>query len=729
MFDTELQDALRLRRAGKFAEAAALYGEILKADPAHFEALHSLGIVHYQTGRLEEAERLMAEAVKLRPESPDALYNRASLLARLGRVDESLASFGRAISAKPDYVEALTNRGVLLSNAGRFAEAILDFDRVTAMHPGFAQGWRNRTGVFEALGRLEEALASVEKLIELDPKDWTALIKRADLLLQLNRASEAEQAYGKYLALQPSDPGAWNRRGIAAAELKRKEEALASFDRAVALAPADPDFRNNRANALFEAKRFAEAAADYEKSLALAPNLPYAEGYLLQCRLRCCDWGSVAPLRRRVAEGLRAGRQVIDPLSNVAVSLSPAEQLRCARIWVAESRPADSRPLWRGERYAHDKIRVAYLSADYRLHPVAHLIAGVFEQHDRERTEIFGVSFTPPGENAMRSRIAKACDQFHDVHAMTDRATAELLRGLEVDIAVDLMGFTDGNRQGILAMRPAPVQVNWLGYPSTMGAAYIDYLLADETVIPLADRLHFSEQAAYLPDCYLPGDSKRPVSAHAPGRIEAGLPKEGFVFASFNDSYKIAPEIFEVWMRLVNAVEKSVLWLGQTNPSVIANLKREAWSRGIAPERIVFANYVPSMDDHLARLSLADLILDTLPYNAHASASDALWAGVPLVTCEGGTFAGRVAASALKAARLPELITRSLADYEALALKLARDPASLVAIKARLASARDRLPLFDTARFTRHLESAYRTMRERARSGAAPQSFAVSTEP
>jgi predicted O-linked N-acetylglucosamine transferase (SPINDLY family) len=728
MFDSELQNALRLRRAGKLAEAAAVYGEILKSDPSHFEALHSLGLVRYQTGQLNEAERLIGEAVKVRPMAADALFNRASLLARLGRVEESLVSFGRAIAAKPDYIEALTNRGVLLSNIGRFAEALSDFDQVTARWPGFAQGWRNRTSALEALGRLEDALASAEKVTALEPKDASALLKRADLLLQLNRTSEAEPAYGSYLVLQPGDAGAWNRRGIASAELKRKEEALASFDRAVALSPGDADFRINRANALFEGKRFAEAAGDYEKALALAPDLPYAEGYLLQCRLRCCDWNGLAPLRRRVAEGLRAGRRVIDPLSNLADSTLPAEHLQCARIWVADAYPSAQAPLWRGERYRHGKIRVAYLSADFRLHPVAYLIAGVFEHHDPARFEIYGISFTPPGENAMRARIEKACHRFHDVRAMTDQATAELLRALEVDIAVDLMGFTDSGRTGILAKRAAPVQVNWLGYPSTMGAEYIDYILADATVIPEEERRHFSEQVAYLPDTYLPADSLRPISKSRPGRPEAGLPNEGFVFASFNDSYKIAPDMFDVWMRLLKGVDGSVLWLARANPEAVANLKREAAARGVVPERLIFANYVASMEDHLARLGLADLILDTLPYNAHASTSDALWAGVPLVTCKGRAFAGRVAASAVKAARLSDLVTHSLADYEALALKLARDPSLLAAIRMKLGQTRERLPLFDTARFTRHLETAYRTMWERASRGEAPSSFSVTAQ-
>jgi protein O-GlcNAc transferase len=725
MFDVELNNALRLRRAGKLAEAAAIYGEILRNEPTHFEALHALGVVRYQTGQLEEAERLIGQAVAVRPSAADALYNRASLLARLGRAEEALSCFSSAISVKPDYVEALTNRGVLLLQSNRFEEALADFDKVVALRPSLSQVWRNRAGVQEALGRLEDMLVSVERIAALEPNDTGALLKRADLLLQLNRAAEADTAFGVYLARLPDDAQAWNRRGIARAELKRKDEALAAFDKAVALNPADADLWNNRANALFEAKRFAEAATDYEKALRLSPDLPYAEGYLLQSRLRCCDWQGLGGLRRRIAEGVHAGKPVIDPLSHLAVPGMPEDQLACARSWVAGlARPVPP-PLWRGEIYRHDKIRVAYLSADYRLHPVAYLLAGVFETHDRAAFEIVGISFTPPGANPMRVRIENACDRFHDVRDRTDDAAARVLREMEIDIAVDLMGYTDGCRPGILTARPAPVQVSYLGFPSTMGAAHMDYVLADATVIPEGDHPYFSEKVVTLPDCYLPGDSKRRIAERIPSRREAGLPERGFVFASFNDSYKISPEVFDVWMRLLTRVDGSVLWLAQGNPAAPANLKREAAARGVNPDRLIFASYVLSMDEHLARLTCADLVLDTLPYNAHASASDALWAGVPLATCSGNTFASRVAGSALKAVRLPELVTHTLADYEALAEALARDPARLAAIKSKLAHERSTLPLFDTPRFTHHLESAYRAMVERARGGRPPESFAV----
>lgn len=729
MDDNIFQNALRLRRAGKFDEAAALYGDILLTEPKHFEALHALGIVRYQCGQLEEAERLIGQAIAVRPSAADALYNRASLLWRLNRLDEALTCFDRAIAEKPDYIEALTNRGIVLTGLGRFGAALADFDKVLALRPGSAHAWRHRGMALEALNRPEEALASLTRASELDPADATAHLKRANQLLNLNRAGEAELAYGKYLAIVPNDPEAWNHRGIAAATLKRKDDALECFGRAVALAPGDADFWNNRANALFEMKRYSEAAAAFGNALAIAPDLPFTEGYRIQSQLRCCDWHELAQNRRKLSEGLAAGRRVVDPLSNLALSRSPAEQLKCARLWIADGYAQPHPPFWQGKPYRHDRIRVAYLSADFRLHPVAFLIAGVFEHHDRRRFETIGVSFTPPGETPMRMRIEKACDRFYDVRERTDDDTASLLRQLEVDIAIDLMGFTDGARTGIFALRPAPVQVNYLGYPGTMGADYMDYILGDRFVIPEIDRRHYSEQVVYLPDCYLPNDSKRAIATRTMTRAEVGLPDKAFVFSSFNDGYKITPDVFDVWMRLLKAVEGSIFWLPQFNAVAMANLRREAQTRGVTPERLVFASYLPAAEDHLARLSHADLFLDTLVYNAHAGSCDALWTGLPMITCPGETFAGRVAASALNAVGLPELVANSLETYEALALKLARDASALAAVKAKLAGNRGTFPLFDTARFTLHLEAAYTAMWERTQRGEPPASFAVQREP
>jgi len=395
-----------------------------------------------------------------------------------------------------------------------------------------------------------------------------------------------------------------------------------------------------------------------------------------------------------------------------------------ARVWATQKYPAAPVPLWNGDVYRHDKIRVAYLSADFRTHATALLMAGVFEAHDRARFETTAISFGADDRSAMRARLEAGFDHFVDMRDVRDAEIAQRLRREEVDIVVDLKGFTQESRPGILAYRPAPIQAQYLGYPGTMAASYYDYVIADACVIPEEHRPFFSEQVAYLPDTYQCNDSKRAIAPRAPRRAEVGLPENGFVFCCFNNNHKILPEMFDIWMRLLRQVDNSVLWLLQDNQVVARNLSREAIARGVAPERLVFARRcLPA--EHLARQRLADLFLDTLPYNAHTTCSDALWAGLPVVTVLGGCFAGRVAASLLSALGVPELIGRSLEEYEALALKLARDRTALAAIRDKVVRNRDTYPLFDTARFTRNLEAAYISMWERYQRGERPQTFAV----
>jgi predicted O-linked N-acetylglucosamine transferase (SPINDLY family) len=438
--------------------------------------------------------------------------------------------------------------------------------------------------------------------------------------------------------------------------------------------------------------------------------------------MQFCDWrdfdAEVAGLTAALARGVPAS----PPFPLLATPASPAIQRKAAELYTIGRHPPAAVPLWRGERYARDRIRVGYLSADLHEHATAHLMVGVFERHDRSRFETFAFSFGRDDNSAMRTRLERAFDRFIDVRAMSDQAVAELVRSLEIDIAVDLKGITLGARTGIFARRPAPVAVSYLGYPGTMGAPYIDYVIADRFVIPEDQQGAFSEQVVTLPDSYQPNDTARSVPERTPTRVEAGLPENGFVFCCFNNSYKITPDVFGVWMRLLHAVEGAVLWL--LNGPAVANLRREAAERGIAPERLVFAPRA-SPGEHLARHRLADLFLDTPYCNAHTTASDALWAELPLVTCAGATFASRVAGSLLRAAGLPELVTHSLADYEALALTLARDPVRLAGLRTQLAEGRVRCPLFDTQRITRHIEAAYLTMWERQQRGQPPRGFAV----
>jgi predicted O-linked N-acetylglucosamine transferase (SPINDLY family) len=426
---------------------------------------------------------------------------------------------------------------------------------------------------------------------------------------------------------------------------------------------------------------------------------------------------------------------VSSPFTFLAIPTSSADQLQTARTFVADQ--VSFPTLWRGEIYSHDRIRIGYFSADFRRHPVGYLAVGLLEQQDKSRFETTAISFGPDDGSDLRNSIKSAVENFVDVRNMPDRTVAEFIREREIDIIVDLTGLTHDNRFGVLLRRVAPIQVNFLGYPATMGADFMDYIIADPTIIPKEHFPFYSEQVVWLPDTYQPNayrlnenkhhisHNERRISQRVPSRAECNLPEAAFVFCCFNGSYKINPVIFDVWMRLLRAVPDSVLWLSKPNQTAEANLGKEAELRGVSRERIIFAPRLAEVSDHLARLRQADLFLDTLPYNAHTTASDALWAGLPVLTCAGETFAGRVAASLLRAVGLHELVTTSLEDYEGLVLKLAHDPSFLQAIKAKLVRNRDTYPLFDIARFTQHIEAAYVTMWQRYQRREEPQAFAV----
>ncbi len=536
----------------------------------------------------------------------------------------------------------------------------------------------------------------------------------------------AEQLIGEALKLDPNSPELWSNRGTAQVAAKRQEAALASFTRALQIAPEFLGAVANRAHVLFELQRYAEAIPDYERLLARDPGHAYSAGNLIFCRLQCCDWTSLEQDRRTIIARLRAGQRVVPPVLSAALLESPSDQFIAAQMLARDKFPGGP-PLWRGETYRHERIRVAYVSADFHAHATAVLMAGVFEHHDRTKFEIFAISFGRDDGSPLRDRLKQGVERFLDVRGQSDADIARLMRGLEIDIAVDLKGYTSEARPAVFSLRPAPVQVNYLGFPGTLGTPFMDYLIADPTVVPDPHKPFYSEQVVRLPDTYQPNDRAREISDAPIDRARAGLPPSGFVFCCFNNSYKIQPRVFDVWMRLLQAVDGSVLWLLADNAAATNNLKREASARGIDPGRLVFAPRCP-LPEHLSRHRLADLFLDTLPYNAHTTASDALWTGLPVVACKGTTFAGRVAASVLDAAGFPELVTESLEDYEALALRLARDPEALASIRSRLGAERATMKLFDAARFTRNLEAAYTAIHERRLQGLKPEGFDLAAQ-
>jgi protein O-GlcNAc transferase len=621
-------------------------------------------------GNLAEAARLYRQILASAP-APEVMVNYGNVLGRLGNRAEALAQFDQALKLNPGLFEALFNRANLMLELKRPAEALSNYDQVLAVRQDFASVWNNRGTALRSLQRLDEALASFQRAALLAPGHFNALTNCAIVLWDMGRLMDALPAVEKALAIQP---------GFA--------EALYV-----------------KANVLRDLGRTAEALAHYEQALAANPDHAHALNGLAQVARILCDWKRTAMLTPRLLENAPGGRALIQPFVLMGYSDDAALLRRCAENYVHHVASAQP-PLSDRKAYGHDRIRLAYLSADFHQHPTAQLLVELFERHDRDRFEITAIAFGPDDGSALRARLKKAFDHFEDVRGKSDLEVAEMLRAREIDIAVDLSGHTAGARPGILAWRPAPVQVNYLVYPGTSGARFMDVILADRIVLPADQQPFFSEKILHLPDCYQANDATR-IIPPAPSRAEAGLPDSGFVFCCFNNSWKIAPAVFDIWMRLLSQVDGSLLWL--LDGPHAENLRAEAQARGIDPARLIFAPKL-APDQHLARHQLADLFLDTLPYNAHTTCSDALWAGLPVVTCYGNSFTGRVAASLLKAIDLPELVTPSLGKYEELALELAQNPALLNATREKLARNRTATPLFDSERFRKNIEAAYEGM-------------------
>jgi predicted O-linked N-acetylglucosamine transferase (SPINDLY family) len=684
--DPRLQEGMRLHQAGDIAAATLAYQDVLDRNPRDVNALCSLAYCRFQTGEFEEAQRLFGVALGIQPGDLNALCIRGVALAQLSRHDEGLACFDAALALQPSLVAALSNRAATLLELSRPEEALRDLERALAANPRDINVLNNRGNALLQLGRASEALASYQRALAINPSHAESWFNRGNALSDMTRFQDAVASYDRALALKSSFAEAWFRRGMVLLWMKQQEEAVASLSRALNLAPKlAPMVLRARSQAFLQLARYPEAIADAEAAVAADPDAPYVRGDASFCRRSSCDWSRYDEDERERRDGVANGQRIANPWVALLSSESPAEQQHWSRLWAADLPIAPA--FAPAAQLSHQKLRIAYLSADFTGHAASEIMIGIFEQHDRSRFETYAVTLENLEQDAFGRRLRGAFDHTIDATTSRDEEVAGLIRSHEIDIAVDMMGFTSDSRPGILARRPAPVQASYLGFAGTMGAPWIDYLLADDIVVPQAERIYYDESIVALPGCYHPYDGGA-LPLPLPTRAEAGLPETGFVFCCFNNSCKITPDLFAVWMRLLAAVPESVLWLRERSPFVAPNLRREAEQRGISPERLIFAPVWPTRDDYRAHLTLADLFLDTLPYNAHTTAADALWAGVPVVTCTGATFAGRVATSMLTACGLRETITPSLEDYEALTLRLARDPAELAQLRQKVAAAR-----------------------------------------
>lgn len=696
------QTAYRFHRDGQFAQAESAYRQLIDQQPRHADALHLLGVLCHQTARHDEAANLIARAIAIDPQNADYLNNCGLALRAAGRPQDALSCYEEALRLAPKDASVQNNLGNVYQELGRFEEAAACYRRVLRNYPQDAE--------------LRQALVS-------------ALLSQGDLSFGNGHFAEAEACYHEASSLAPAMATLHYNLGNAKRELGKPAEAAVLYRQYIDLVPDDADAWNNLGNVLRELGKLDEAAAAYRKALEIDPRLYHAKVHLVHQQQHMCDWDglsqNVSEIRQWVQEEPDA---LISPFAFLAMpGTTPAEQRRCAMQW-AKNRHQSLIELGRNLAFNYVKtpgrrLRVGYLSGDFRLHPLAFLITEMIELHDGEKFEIFAYSYARDDKTRERKRLEEAFDHFVDITPMSLPEAAKRIHADQVDILVDLTGFTQNSRSGILAMRPTPVQVNWLGFPGTMGAPYVDYLISDAFITPAPSASDYSEKLVLLPHSYQPNDRNRPIGK-APIRADYGLPEDAFVFCCFNQSFKVLPDIFGAWMRLLKAVPGSVLWLLECNTWAKQNLVEAAESRGVDGDRLVFAPRVP-IADHLARHDLADIFLDTIPYNAHTTASDALWMCLPVVTIAGDTFASRVAASLLRAANLPELVTASLEEYEALALKLANDSALLENYRERLLHNSSEIPLFNTAAFTTHLEHAYQQMHQAYLAGAPSQSFSV----
>jgi predicted O-linked N-acetylglucosamine transferase (SPINDLY family) len=676
------------RAAQKGAHAATPHA--VDAHPA--QAPLKLAESLIQQGRFDAAMPLLLHVLQLDPRLPDAWNDLGLISESLNKTEEAIAHYTRALYLQPNFAIAHFNLCRLLQLHGRLLDALPHGETVVRLHPGFALGHIQLGTVLFGLGRLSEAMASASEALRLSPEQPDALELLGNVLHRLGRDEEALEACRRAMASRPGSPGLLRNLGQMLQIRGRPDEAIEAFAESTRL---DPD--------------------------SLAGWLQLAH-----TKLRAADWVALDRCERKARECLRAGRAAAPPfLVILTLNSTASEQLLAARNWARQTyasiAPFPARP---PEKTG--PIRIGYLSADFHAHATAALITGVFESHDRARFQTFAYAIGPDDGSPYRRHLRQAVDNFTDLTGLSHEQAARRIRADQIDILVDLNGYAGETRTQILAYRPAPIQVNYLGYPGTMGASFIDYILADRIVTPPAVAPFFTEKLVYLPHCYQP-NMHRPIAQTTDTRADHLLPDQGFVFCCFNQIQKITPALFTIWMRLLREVPDSVLWLLSETEFTNANLKREASTRGIDPSRLVFGPKLP-MPDHLARHKHADLFLDTLPYCAHTTASDALWSGLPLMSCMGETFVSRVSGSLLMAMGLHDLVTTTLAEYEALALHLAREAASLARLRQQVSAARSSSPLFDTHLITRHIESAFATMWQRHQTGAAPESFAVDAQ-
>jgi predicted O-linked N-acetylglucosamine transferase (SPINDLY family) len=713
-FDRILQQGLAQHQAGKLHEALRLYRQALAVSPRSVEALHLQGLALAQLEQFEEAATSFGVAAKYAPERADLPFLHGVALLRALHPEEAASAFERARALNPRDAEVHLNLGIARSKTGAADAALESFGEAISLDPNNPEAYINRAIVLCGASRFDEALADYAIAGRLNPRSVDVHKDRAQVLETLGRLEEAADSYRRAIRLAPSVAELHNNLANILRKLGHADEALRAYGTAAKLDPQRAIYRTNLATLLHELGDLDGAVQAAKDALDLDPEDVSALAQLRFLRTDICDWTDFADDVERLSRLIATDTLAVNPFPLLACIDDPETHRRAAASMLPDPGP----PPAFSPRDAQARIRIGYFSADFHNHATMRLLGEVLEAHDRERFEIVAFSFGPDRSDSWRARTVAAVDRFIDVRLATDHDIAAMAREIGIDIAVDLKGFTQHHRIGIFAHRAAPIQVSYLGYPGTTGAPFIDYVIADHTTIPAEHCGDYTEKVVYLPDCYQPNARSQVISDRVFTRAEVGLPTEGFVFCCFNQVYKITPDVFGAWMGILGQVEGSVLWLWADHPTARANLRREAASRGVDPGRLVFAERMP-VEDHLSRLRLGDLFLDTFPCAAHTTASDALRAGLPILTRTGRSFASRVAASLLTSIGLPELVVTSLPEYEELAVRIGRDSAYAAQLKSSVSAVLPTAALFDSTRFARALEALFASLLET--SGTKPQ--------
>jgi predicted O-linked N-acetylglucosamine transferase (SPINDLY family) len=663
-------------------------GRVSKAQNPPQDQLQSL-INLYSQGQLQQALQQAETLVQQYPNSSVLLNIQGAVLKGLGQLDLSVDAFDKALAIKPDYADAHYNMGLVLQEQGKLEEAIEAYNKALAIKPDYAELYNNMGNALKEQGKLEEAI----------------------------------EAFNKALAIKPDHAFAYSNMGIALQEHGKLEEAIESYNKAIAIKPDYADSYCYMGVALQEQGKLEEAIKAYRKALAIKPDYDVARAQKLHVQAHICDWDSMAK-EIGLLPRLGVSKDYVEPFTMLSLEDAPERHRRRSELYVATKYPQRTRSKWTRPSQKPKKLKIGYFSADFHNHATMFLMAQIFAAHDHEHFEVYAYSYGPDNYDEMRQKLITDVDKFYDVRNKSDAEIVDLARADNLDIAIDLKGYTKDERLSLFSRCLAPVQISYLGYPGTLGADFIDYIVADPTLIPKAKCGYYTEQVIYLPHTYQPTDNKRPISGKVMNREEHGLSSNNFVFCCFNQNYKISPKEFDIWMRLLSKVEGSVLWLLQSNEWAEQNLKHQAEARGVSSKRLIFADKIPQAK-HLARQQLADLFLDTFNCNAHTTTSDALWAGLPVVTKLGEGFAARVAGSLLNAIGLPELITTTEHEYEDLILELATNPTRLAEVKKKLATNRISQPLFNTELYTKHLENGYQQAYQNYLDGNSPQTITV----